>query len=329
MNTPLNLVYIGSPVFSAQVLTRILNELKASVVVTAVLTQPDRPVGRKQVLTQTPVKEVASVHGIPVYVDSNDTRVQSLLASCDLALLYAYGLILNEKMLKLPRWGFWNIHPSLLPTYRGTSPIAYALLMGDAKTGVSLMEMDSRMDHGPILAQKEYSIQAGDTRTLLENRLSDIGYELFKLNIQLLSNGLLHKSDQNHIKATFTRLLTKKDGYIPYTVFKKMVRGEELAKEDTPSIIAEYQKKYSSLSTLACPSKPSDSYVRSGDFRLSTFHLFRGLSPWPGVWTILPNEKRLKITGMEVLNGKPLITRVQLEGKKEVALPAFLINEKI
>lgn len=309
MNTPLNLVYIGSPVFSAQVLTRILNELKASVVVTAVLTQPDRPVGRKQVLTQTPVKEVASVHGIPVYVDSNDTRVQSLLASCDLALLYAYGLILNEKMLKLPRWGFWNIHPSLLPTYRGTSPIAYALLMGDAKTGVSLMEMDSRMDHGPILAQKEYSIQAGDTRTLLENRLSDIGYELFKLNIQLLSNGLLHKSDQNHIKATFTRLLTKKDGYIPYTVFKKMVRGEELAKEDTPSLVTEYYEKYKPFSTL--------------DFRLSTFHLFRGLSPWPGVWTILPNEKRLKITGMEVLNGKPVITRVQLEGKKEVSIKDF------
>lgn len=309
MNTPLNLVYIGSPVFSAQVLTRILNELKDSVVVTAVLTQPDRPVGRKQVLTQTPVKEVASVHGIPVYVDSNDTRVQSLLASCDLALLYAYGLILNEKMLKLPRWGFWNIHPSLLPTYRGTSPIAYALLMGDAKTGVSLMEMDSRMDHGPILAQKEYSIQAGDTRTLLENRLSDIGYEIFKLNIQLLSNGLLHKSDQNNSKATFTRLLTKKDGYIPYAVFKKMIRGMELAKEDTPSIVAEYYEKYKPFSTL--------------DFRLSTFHLYRGLSPWPGVWTILPNEKRLKITGMEILNGKPVITRVQLEGKKEVTIKDF------
>lgn len=315
MNTPLNLVYIGSPVFSAQVLTRILNELKDSVVVTAVLTQPDRPVGRKQVLTQTPVKEVASVHGIPVYVDSNDTHVQSLLASCDLALLYAYGLILNEKMLKLPRWGFWNIHPSLLPTYRGTSPIAYALLMGDAKTGVSLMEMDSRMDHGPILAQKEYSIQAGDTRTLLENRLSDIGYELFKLNIQLLSNGLLHKSDQNNSKATFTRLLTKKDGYIPYTVFIKMVRGMELAKEDIPPIIAEYYKKYRALSTV--------------DAGLSTFHLFRGLNPWPGVWTILPNEKRLKITGMEILNGKPVITRVQLEGKKETPLSVYLLYEKI
>lgn len=324
MTSHMQIVYFGSPVFSARLLARIVDELKDTVTVTAVVTQPDRPVGRKQIRTKTPVKDVAETHGIPVYEDINSPQAQQALKESDLVLLYAYGLLLDEKILKLPRWGFWNIHPSLLPAYRGTSPIAYSLLMGDSKTGVSLMEMDSRMDHGPIIEQKEYEIQKTDTRTLLENRLSDIGYELFKYNVQLLHNGALHKTEQNHHEATFTRLLTKKDGYISYEVFKKIIQGEELAKEDIPPIIAEYRKKYSSLSTLASPSKLSDSDERSGDFRLSTFNLFRGLSPWPGVWTLLPNEKRLKITGMEVLNGKPVITRVQLEGKKETDISTFL-----
>lgn len=324
MNAPIHLVYIGSPSFSSLVLKRVLTELKDIVTVTAVITQPDKPVGRKQIITPTAVKEMAVQYFVPVCEDIQSPEAQNALKDSDLALLYAYGLLIPDKILTLPRWGFWNIHPSLLPKYRGTSPIAYALLMGDTKTGVSLMEMDSCMDHGPILDQKSYIIDEKDTREMLENRLSDIGYELFKENVQLLINGLLCKTEQIHHEATFTRLLTKNDGFIPYTVFKKIVQNEDLAQDDIPPIITEYCKKYNSLSTVACPSKPSYSNGRSGDFRHLIFDFFRGISPWPGVWTLLPNEKRLKITRMVLHEDKPVITHVQLEGKKEVEITTFL-----
>ncbi len=315
MNAPIRLVYIGSPSFSALVLKRVLTELKDTVTVTAVITQPDKPVGRKQIITPTAVKESAVQYSVSVYEDIQSPKTQNALKDSDLALLYAYGLLIPDKILKLPRWGFWNIHPSLLPKYRGTSPIAYALLMGDTKTGVSLIEMDSHMDHGPILDQKSYIIDEKDTREILENRLSDIGYELFKENIQLLINGLLRNTEQNHLEATFTRLLTKNDGFIPYTVFKKIVQNEDLTQDDIPPIIAEYYKKYYPQKTF--------------NFRLSIFDFFCGISPWPGVWTLLPNEKRLKITRMILQGDKPVITHVQLEGKKEVTLSTFLTAYKV
>lgn len=319
MTTSLNLVYIGSPSFSAHVLKRILNELSGLVCVRAVITQPDRPVGRNQVMTPTALKEVALQHNIPVYEDIYSSDALNMLKKSDLALLYAYGLIIKDSMLTLPRWGFWNIHPSLLPRYRGTSPIAYTLLMGDSQTGVSLMEMDTKMDHGAIIDQKTYMIGEKDTREMLENRLSDIGYELFKKNVQLLIDGTLQKREQNHHDRTFTRLLTKQNGFLPFAVFTKIIHGEELAISDIPVIILDYQKKYPQT-TRRTPSE-------------TIFDFFRGLSPWPGIWTLLrlraadgqaPQERRLKITGIELRDGKPVVTHVQLEGKKEVTLSTFL-----
>ncbi|MCX6732340.1 MAG: methionyl-tRNA formyltransferase [Candidatus Roizmanbacteria bacterium] len=306
----IKLAFFGAPDFSAEVLKKIKEELPDVVEIVYVFTQPDRPAGRKQILTSTPVKLFAQKNTIPVFENLNNVDTQ--LKDVDLVLLYAYGAILPEKILKIPRWGFWNVHPSLLPLYRGTAPIVYSLLLGDIKTGVSLMEMDSRMDHGQIIEQEEYSIQPTDTQETLKKNLSDIGYKLFKKNIQLLVNGALHKKEQDHTKATFTRLLTKEQGFLPYLIVQKMVRGEELTKDELPSIISEYFAKYGTPSS----------------FNLSSamFNIFRALSPWPGLWTMIPlkeGEKRLKITKVELKGGKPTITQVQLEGKKEVDFETF------
>lgn len=305
----LTISYFGAPLFSARVLERIILEFSDEVTIQSVFTQPDRKAGRKQILTPTPVKLLAQKHSIPVFDDLLISTNEQQLKDVDLVLLYAYGKILPQDVLKMPKWGFWNIHPSLLPKYRGTSPIAYSLLMGDKTTGVSLMEMDERMDHGPILKQQEYEIKSEDTREDLEKRLSDIGYELFKQSIQLLLNGSLQKTEQNNNKRTITRLLTKENGFIPLSIVQKIIKLESLKKNEIPPIIAEYSQKY----------------LLSNQYQslIAYYNLFRGLSPWPGLWTILPGDKRLKITGMELKNNVPIITKVQLEGKKEVDFVTF------
>lgn len=304
--------YFGAPDFSSEVLKKIIEELSDKVEVTSVFTQPDRRAGRKQILTATPVKLLAQRYNIPVFEHIQDTQLH--LKGIDLVLLYAYGEIIPESVLKLPHWGFWNIHPSLLPLYRGPSPITYPLLLGDIKTGVSLMEMDSRMDHGQIIEQEEYLIQISDTQETLKKSLSDIGYKLFKKNIQLLVDGKLKMEEQDHTKRTFTRLLTKEHGFIPYLIVQKILEGTPLTETEMPPIITEYYKKYPPSTTV--------------HYSLTAyFNLFRALSPWPGLWTMIPfegYEKRLKITKMELKDGMPIITKVQLEGKKEVSLSTFL-----
>ncbi len=308
--TKLKIAFFGAPSFAATVLQNIIDDSSLPVELKFVVTQPDRPSGRKQILTPTPVKLLAQKHSIPVFDDFRLSTFDFRLKELDLVLLYAFGEILPPEILKLPAQGFWNIHPSLLPKYRGTSPIAYALLMGDKTTGVSLMQMDERMDHGPLLAQRKYEIQSTDSRELLEKKLSSIGYELFKECILKLIDGSLERRTQNEELKTYTRLLTKQDGFIPFPLVQKILRNEPLSKDDIPPIIANYYKKYGVPPTF--------------DFRLSTFDLYRAFSPWPGLWTLIRInnvEKRLKITRMSLLH--PIITHVQLEGKKEVDIETF------
>ena len=313
--TRLTIAFFGAPSFAAELLQKIIDDTNLPVELKFVVTQPDKKAGRKQIITPTPVKNLAKKYKIEVLDKFQVTSYK--LQELDLVLLYAFGELIPAEMLKTPRWGFWNIHPSLLPLYRGPSPIAYPLLLGEEKTGVSLIEMDERLDHGKIIDQKEYSIIKSDTQETLKKRLSDIGYELFKKNIHLLIDGALHKIEQNHSKSTITRLLTKKDGFIPYAIVQKMSKGEPLLKEDIPPIIAEYYAKYPPLTT---------------NYQLPTtyFNYFRALSPWPGIWTMIPingANKRLKITGMELRTTNytlpPFITHVQLEGKKEVDFETF------
>ncbi|MFZ2206180.1 MAG: methionyl-tRNA formyltransferase [Microgenomates group bacterium] len=315
----LKLAFFGAPDFAARVLEQIIGDPALPVELQFVVTQPDRPAGRKQILTSTPVKLCAQKYNIPVFDDLKSKICNVKLQEVDLVLLYAFGEFIPKEILELPHWGFWNIHPSLLPKYRNTSPIVYSLLLGDKETGVSLIQMDEKLDHGPIIDQQIDPIHEQETRDELENRLSDIGYKLFKKNIQLLIDGKLQKKEQDHQNRTYTRLLTKKDGFVPFGIVQKILKDEALTKDDCSPIILEYFSKYGPPPTF--------------DFKLSIFNLFRALSPWPGIWTLLhlpasegqtPVEKRLKITGMVVKNGKPMITKVQLEGKKEIDVNMFL-----
>src|SRR3989344_7067443 len=137
----LRLAFFGAHEFSARLLEKIIADKTLPVEVVMVVTQADKPVGRKQQIEESPVKQIAKKFNIPVFDDLNQLRItdSGQFANIDLALVYAYGKIIPASLLILPRLGFWNLHPSLLPYYRGPSPTAYPLLLGDKITGVTLM----------------------------------------------------------------------------------------------------------------------------------------------------------------------------------------------
>jgi len=298
----LTIAYFGSPDFSADFLEKLITDITINqlIEVKLVVTQPDQKVGRKQILTPTPVKLVAKK-----YLRSEDTKFFSLLGlgvptviknfgielkNIDLALVYAYGDLIPKKILSLPKYGFWNIHPSLLPKYRGSSPISTPLINGDKITGVTIIKMDEEIDHGPIIAQETYTIKSSDYRPDLEKKLTDLGFQMFKklINELRITNYELKIKEQNHKEVTFTNRLSKNDGFIEFGELKSLIQ---------------LTTNHQSLVTF--------------------YNLFRGLYPWPGLWTILPNDKRLKITQLKIENEKLIIEKVQLESKSEVDFLTF------
>lgn len=279
----LRLAYFGTPDFAADFLARLVKDEDIALEVTHVITQPDRPVGRKQVLTPTPVKRQAQELGLNVI---NSMRDADFLRECDLALVYAYGEIISEELLTKPKYGFWNIHPSLLPKYRGAAPVAAALINGDTQTGVTIIQLDREMDHGPILRQEKLEISPNERRPELTNRLTNLGYELFTQCAHTLISDGIQSTPQDHSAATYTKLFTKDDGLIESSQFT----------------------------------------VHSSQTASEIFNKFRGLYPWPGIWTtveIAGQEKRLKITDMELIGDKLVLKKVQLEGKNEVDFATF------
>lgn len=338
--TKLKIAYFGTPAFSASLLESLLsdNSLPAEVVLAA--TQPDKPVGRKMTLTPSPVKETAQKYGIPVWDKIEESGFMEQLRLADLAIVFAYGFrqLIPLDYLKAPKIkigetgvGFVNIHPSLLPRYRGSSPIAYPVLLGEKLTGVSLFAMDEKMDHGPVILQETREIKSGETRPELESALAQLGLEMAKQLINELAAGKsLRPQPQDHTLATRAPFMKKEDGFLPYPVLAKMLKNEAVTLQELPHIIRTYGEKYPFAIGGGLEKYAEESARTLYDF-------YRGMTPWPGIWTLLRPEdfgtsegraatdqpKRLKITGMEFRNGTLSFTRVQLEGKKEVDFATF------
>jgi methionyl-tRNA formyltransferase len=176
MNNPLRIVFAGTPDFAVPPLESLLASQHS---LAAVYTQPDRPAGRGRKLAASPVKMVAALAGIPVLQPAN-LKDQSELDRLtdlkpDLMVVVAYGLILPEPLLAIPRLGCWNIHASLLPRWRGAAPIQRAILAGDTHTGVCIMQMDAGLDTGPVLARSELSIGDQESAASLHDRLAALG----------------------------------------------------------------------------------------------------------------------------------------------------------
>ncbi len=221
-------IFFGTPEFAAIVLRKLIN---AGYIPEAVICNPDEPVGRKQILTSPPVKRLIangkqlmanSGQLIEIFQPANKTDLLAighklLVIKPDLAIVAAYGKILPKEILEIPKHGFINIHGSLLPKYRGASPIQLAILNGDKETGITIMKVDEEMDHGPLLANSKLLIADSDTCDNLSQRLAISGAELLIKTIPDYISGKIKPIEQDHSKATYTKIIKKEDGKIDWS----------------------------------------------------------------------------------------------------------------
>lgn len=205
-----SIIFMGTPDFSVPVLKGLVEK---GYEVKAVVTQPDKKVGRKQKITKTPAKIAAEELDIPIYQPvklSGSSELDELIAmNADFIVTAAYGQFLPTKFLNSAKIAAVNVHGSLLPKYRGGAPIQYSLINGDKKTGITIMEMVKKMDAGDIYAQKAIEIEPDDTAGSLFEKLSYLGRDLLLETLPKISDGSVQKVTQNEEKVVFSPNITK------------------------------------------------------------------------------------------------------------------------
>jgi methionyl-tRNA formyltransferase len=215
----MNTVFMGSPDFAVPALEKlIVNKYE----IAAVYTQPDKPTGRGQQVAFSPVKQAALACGLnviqPVTFKETATLEQMAALQPDIIVIAAYGQILPDTVLALPRYRCLNIHPSLLPKYRGPSPVNAAILHGDRTTGVTIMLVEKKVDSGPILNQLELAVSDDDTGGSLSHRLSLLGAQMLVDTIPGWISGKTQPRAQDHSLASYTRREAKVDGKIDWNL---------------------------------------------------------------------------------------------------------------
>lgn len=266
-----------------------------------IITQPDQPVGRKKVLTPPPIKVWAEKNGIPV---EQPEKIRDLLSvirdlNPDLLLVAAYGQIIPNEVLDIPRYGAINIHGSLLPKYRGATPIQTAILNNDKITGITLIKMDEKMDHGPIIACASIDIEAKDTYQTLHEKLSLLAAELTSGTLPDWFAGKIEQQAQDESKATFTKILTLNDGRIDWTKPADKIGGQIRALHLEPGAWTTFDQK--SVKILEAENVAQDSIELAGK--------------------ILDGNKELLI---KCQTGALKIHKLQPEGKKPMSGKDFL-----
>ena len=209
-------MYLGTPDFAVKPLE---NLIKSGHEIVAVVTNPDKPVGRKKILTAPPVKVLAENNGIKVLQYSKirlEGTADLLALKPDLMITCAFGQILSQEIIDIPKFGVINIHASLLPLYRGASPIHNAILNGDKKTGITLMKTDIGLDTGDILMQEELEILDGETCGELFDRLSVLGAKMIIDLLPKIEKGEISPVKQDDSKATLTKIFRKEDALISW-----------------------------------------------------------------------------------------------------------------
>lgn len=226
----MRIVFMGTPDFSVPTLESLIGSRHE---VVAVVTQPDKPKGRGGEIQMPPVKETALKHGIPVYqpVRARDVSfVEEMRAlQPDVMVVIAFGQILSKELLDVPKYGCVNIHASLLPAYRGAAPIQWAVINGDAETGITTMMMDVGMDTGDMLEKTVVKLDPKETGGSLFDRLSLLGGDLILSTLQKIEDGTIVRTPQEHEKATYVKKIPKTLGDIDWTMsaaaIERLVRG--------------------------------------------------------------------------------------------------------
>lgn len=207
------ILFFGTEDFSATSLEKLIT---AGFNIRAVITKLDSKKGRGHKLTEPRVKTIAKKHNIPVWQPQKVTEIEENIKKIPnvAGVLVSYGKIIPKSMLALFSPGIINVHPSLLPRYRGPSPIESAILHGDEKTGISIMQLTSEMDAGPIYCQKEIPLTSKETRPELYRKLANEGADLLSQNLKAILNQDITPEPQNHRETTYCQLLKKEDGWL-------------------------------------------------------------------------------------------------------------------
>jgi methionyl-tRNA formyltransferase len=230
MGRALRVVFAGTPSFAVPALDALI---RSSHHLAAVYTQPDRPAGRGRRLTAAPVKQRALAASLPVRQPESfkaDAEHDALAALApDVVIVVAYGLILPRAVLEIPAFGCVNVHASLLPRWRGAAPISRAILAGDDRTGVSIMQMETGLDSGPVLARRAVPIGASDTAETVHDRLAPLGARLLLPTLDALAGGTARGEYQSDREATYAAKLDKREARIDWSdtaaVIERRVRA--------------------------------------------------------------------------------------------------------
>jgi methionyl-tRNA formyltransferase len=239
----MRIVFFGSPETAVPSLKRLLNEGHQ---IELIFTQPDRPSGRGKKFTPSAVKKAAEELGIPVYQSGKIRRDKAALEKIqeidpDLIVVIAFGQIIPSSIIFSPKYNSINVHYSLLPKYRGASPVQWAILKGEEKTGITIFELNEKMDEGDVLTKKETPIFPHETAFQLEQRLSEMGMDLLIETISGIQN--IKKRKQDDSLATYAPLLKKEDGRIDWKNESTFIERQVRAFTPWPSAFTFFQKK--------------------------------------------------------------------------------------
>ncbi|MDG1582884.1 methionyl-tRNA formyltransferase [Pseudomonas sp. GOM6] len=310
----MRIVFAGTPEFAAQHLQALLD---AGRQVVAVYTQPDRPAGRGQKLMPSPVKQLALLHGLPVYQPQTlrDPAAQSELAALqpDLMVVVAYGLILPQVVLDTPRLGCINSHASLLPRWRGAAPIQRAIEAGDASSGVTVMQMEAGLDTGPMLLKVSTSISAEDTGGSLHDRLATLGSAAVVEAVAKLAAGELQGEVQDDSLATYAHKLNKDEARLDWS--RPAVELERLIRAFNPWPIC-----HSTLNGEALKIHAAQLGEGSGQPGSILAADKSGL-------TVACGQGSLRLTRLQLPGGKPLSFTDLYNSRREQFAPGLVLGQ--
>jgi len=297
----LRMVICGTPQFAVPSLQRLISEPDFEI--TGVFTQPDRPRGRGQEVSSSPVKMTAQAAQIPVYqpakIRASEIEAQLRELAPEVIVIIAYGQIIPARLLDIPRLGWVNLHASLLPKYRGAAPIHWAIANGEKVTGNTSMRIDAGMDTGEILLQQEMAIGPEETAPELSARLAEAGAELLVETLRGLASGQIVPRPQSHEGATYAPILKREDGWIDWARTAQEIYNRMRGFAPWPGAYTEFRGQ-----TCHVWGRPA---------------LSSGSKEAPG--TIVAQGGRLKVTcgAATVLE----LTHVKLEGRKQVSAMEF------
>ncbi len=247
----MKVVYFGTSDIGLPILLKLHKEHT----IVGVVTAPDKPVGRKQILTASPIAELAQQLHLPVLKPEKVKTNTELLSQlrelhADIFIVVSYGKILPVDLLTIPPLKTINVHFSLLPKYRGAAPVQFALLNGETTTGTTIFILDEALDHGPILAQKSLAIDPDDTNISLQMKLAGLSSDLLATCLRNYEAGAITPKEQNHSEATATRIITKEDGMIDWHKSSQHIYNQFRAYQPWPGIYTTYKDK--KLKIISC-----------------------------------------------------------------------------